>query len=97
MGIDERRARGVLKKALDAAQATPLQRRMAAILLDINGLDNALAFVGGMNAAAGALGFNDSRVDQLVVTRGAVDKDNPRAEVSIEVLRAVAAGEEGTT
>lgn len=37
-----------LCQALRAAKATDLQRRMAAILLAVNGIDNALEFVHGL-------------------------------------------------
>ena len=37
--------KGALLKALRAAGATPVQARMAAILLAVNGLENALGFV----------------------------------------------------
>lgn len=38
------------------------------------------------DTAADVLGFDDCRIDLLVVKRGPVDKDNPRTEVCIEVL-----------
>ena len=37
--------KGALLKALRAARATPVQARMAAILLAVNGLESALKFV----------------------------------------------------
>lgn len=38
------------------------------------------------DTAADVLGFNDKAVDVLEVRRGAVDKANPRAELTIGVL-----------
>lgn len=38
------------------------------------------------DSVADALGFNDSRIDVLDIRRGPVDKDNPRTEVTVEVL-----------
>lgn len=38
------------------------------------------------DALAEVLGFDDSRVDHLLVERGAVDAKNPRCEILLEVL-----------
>lgn len=38
------------------------------------------------DALAEVLGFDDSRVDRLLVERGEVDADNPRCEITLEVL-----------
>lgn len=47
-------------------------------------LDNCTKIV--IDSAAAALGFNDARVDVLVVRRGPVDKIAPRCELTIGVL-----------
>ena len=41
---------GRLRKALTETNATPLQRKMAHILLAINGIENAMEFVAKINA-----------------------------------------------
>lgn len=38
------------------------------------------------DALAESLGFDDCRIDRLDVSRGPVDKDNPRCEVRLTVL-----------
>lgn len=38
------------------------------------------------DALSEVLGFDDCRVDRLVVERGEIDKQNPRCEITLEVL-----------
>lgn len=38
------------------------------------------------DSLAEVLGFDDSRVDRLLVERGGIDKQNPRCEITLEVL-----------
>lgn len=38
------------------------------------------------DALSEVLGFDDCRVDRLLVERGEIDKENPRCEITLEVL-----------
>ncbi len=45
------KARSPLPKMLDTINATSLQRRMALILLRVNGIENAIEYVEGLEKA----------------------------------------------
>lgn len=67
----------------------PSQRYRLELVLYFNGarnrdLSNTIKLA--EDSIAEALGFNDSRIDELVVRRGEVDKENPRCEATVEVI-----------